>query len=156
MAPRGGEAGRVRVHTIHEASGAGGEGGGLNFWGGVTADLVDVIVEDNWAREGAGGINIGDEVALVDTDTDTLMGTMKVTEKYSIDKKHECQQVFTTTDSEHPGVQKVMEQGPVNLAGPVKVLSESYYPEMFAAIYQRPADARGAAGNEDGFVRHAG
>ena len=35
-----------------------------------------------------------------------------------------------------------MEQGPVNLAGPVKVLSESYYPEMFAAIYQRPAESR--------------
>jgi sulfate adenylyltransferase len=34
-----------------------------------------------------------------------------------------------------------MAQGPVNLAGPVKVLSESYYPEMFD-IYQRPADAR--------------
>ena len=30
----------------------------------------------------------------------------------------------------------------MNLAGPVKVLSESYYPEMFAEIYQRPAEAR--------------
>ncbi len=72
------------------------------------------------------------------------MGTMKVDEKYSIDKDHECKQVFRTTDPEHPGVQKVMEQGPVNLAGPVKVLSESYYPEMFAGIYQRPAEARKA------------
>ncbi len=35
-----------------------------------------------------------------------------------------------------------MAQGAVNLAGPVKVLSESYYPEMFASIYQRPAEAR--------------
>jgi sulfate adenylyltransferase len=34
-----------------------------------------------------------------------------------------------------------MEQADVNLAGPVKVLSESYYPETFA-IYQRPAEAR--------------
>ena len=30
----------------------------------------------------------------------------------------------------------------MNLAGPVKVLSESYYPEMFKEIYQRPAEAR--------------
>ena len=67
---------------------------------------------------------------------------MKVEEKYSIDKDYECEQVFRTTDTEHPGVQKVMAQGPVNVAGPVKVLSESYYPEMFAGIYQRPADAR--------------
>lgn len=84
----------------------------------------------------------GEEVALWDTETDALMGTMKVEEKYSIDKAHECQQVFRTTEAKHPGVQKVMEQGPVNLAGPVKVLSESFFPEMFGSIYQRPAEAR--------------
>jgi len=91
----------------------------------------------------ADGVFVGSEVALLDTETDAVMGTMKVTEKYSIDKKHECQKIFATTDEAHPGVQKVMEQGPVNLAGPVKVLSESYYPEMFD-IYQRPAESRKA------------
>ena len=90
----------------------------------------------------ADSIKDGEEVALWDTETDSLMGTMKVTEKYVIDKEHECQQVFTTTDDNHPGVKKVMGQADVNLAGPVKVLSESYYPEMFSEIYQRPADAR--------------
>jgi sulfate adenylyltransferase len=90
----------------------------------------------------ADSIDIGEEVALLDTETDTILGTMKVTEKYTIDKEFECKHVFTTTDTEHPGVQKVMAQEPVNLAGPVKVLSESYYPEMFSEIYQRPEDAR--------------
>jgi sulfate adenylyltransferase len=90
----------------------------------------------------ADSIKEGEEVALWDTETDALMGTMKVTEKYVIDKEHECQQIFTTTDDNHPGVKKVMGQADVNLAGPVKVVSESYYPEMFADIYQRPADAR--------------
>jgi sulfate adenylyltransferase len=90
----------------------------------------------------ADSIEIGEEVALFDTETEAIMGTMKVTEKYGIDKTHECQQVFATTDEEHPGVKKVMAQPPVNLAGPVKVLSESYYPEMFSEIYQRPADSR--------------
>jgi sulfate adenylyltransferase len=93
-------------------------------------------------QEVADSIQIGEEVALFDTETEAIMGTMTVTEKYAIDKAHECQQVFKTTDEEHPGVQKVMAQGPVNLAGPVKVLSESYYPEMFSEIYQRPADSR--------------
>ncbi len=93
-------------------------------------------------KELADSIKAGQEVALFDVETEAIMGTMKVTEKYSIDKEHECKQIFTTTDSAHPGVQKVMQQGPVNLAGPVKVLSESYYPEMFADIYQRPTDAR--------------
>jgi len=90
----------------------------------------------------AASIAIGEEVALWDLETDSLMGTMKVEEKYSIDKAHECKQVFRTNDSAHPGVQKVMEQEDVNLAGPVKVVSESYYPEMFKGIYQRPAEAR--------------
>ena len=90
----------------------------------------------------AGSIKKGEEVALWDVETDGLMGTMKVTEKYGIDKAHECRQIFRTTDEKHPGVQKVMAQGAVNLAGPVKVVSESYYPEMFGSIYQRPAEAR--------------
>jgi sulfate adenylyltransferase len=90
----------------------------------------------------ADAIGKGEEVALWDTETDALMGTMRVEEKYGIDKDHECRQVFRTTDTKHPGVEKVLAQGAVNLAGPVKVLSESYYPEMFPSIYQRPSEAR--------------
>ncbi|HUB77484.1 MAG TPA: sulfate adenylyltransferase [Bryobacteraceae bacterium] len=93
-------------------------------------------------EEHAKSFAIGEEVALWDTETEAIMGTMKVTEKYHIDKDYECQQVFKTKDPAHPGVQKVMEQGAVNIAGPVKVLSESYYPEMFQGIYQRPSEAR--------------
>ena len=49
--------------------------------------------------------------------------TMKVTDKYTIDKAHECMQVYKTTDAAHPGVKMVMDQAKYNLAGPVKVLS---------------------------------
>ncbi len=87
-------------------------------------------------------VAIGEEVALWDTETSELMGTMKVTEKYTIDKGHECKQVFKTADPNHPGVQKVMEQAPVNLAGPINVVSESFFPEEFKGIYQRPVEAR--------------
>ena len=87
-------------------------------------------------------IALGEEVALWDVETDSLVGTMKVTEKYTIDKAHECKQVFRTNDPKHPGVAKVMEQAGVNLAGPVKVLSESFFPEEFKGIYQHPAEAR--------------
>ncbi|MGA8186265.1 MAG: sulfate adenylyltransferase [Terriglobia bacterium] len=93
-------------------------------------------------EELAKSISIGEEVALWDTETNELMGTMKVTEKYGIDKELECNEVFKTADPAHPGVQKVMEQAPVNLAGPVKVLSESFFPEEFKGIYQTPAEAR--------------
>lgn len=99
---------------------------------------ITLSAEEEYAKS----IAAGDEVALWDTETESIMGTMKVMEKYAIDKDYECKQVFRTTDPAHPGVQKVMEQGGVNLAGPVKVVSESYYPEMFPGIYQRPAEAR--------------
>ncbi len=92
----------------------------------------------------ADSIKEGEEVALVDEESGEIMGTMKVTEKYTIDKEHECKQVFRTTDSEHPGVAKVMAQGEVNLAGPVKVLSEGKFPEEFKGVYMRPAETRKA------------
>jgi sulfate adenylyltransferase len=93
-------------------------------------------------RDVADGIKVGEEVALVDEETDEIMGILKVSEKYAIDKEYECKQVFRTTDPEHPGVAKVLSQGEINLAGSVVALSESYYPEMFKDVYMRPAESR--------------
>jgi len=90
----------------------------------------------------ADSLKPNEEVALWDTENDNLMGTMKVTEKYSIDKAYECKEVFKTTDEAHPGVKMVMAQAEMNLAGPVQVLSESYFPEEFKGLYQRPSEAR--------------
>jgi sulfate adenylyltransferase len=90
----------------------------------------------------ADSIPNGSEVALVDGASGEIMGTMKVTEKYSIDKAHECQTVFKTTDIEHPGVKMVMSQGDVNLAGPVKVLSQGEFPTKYADTYMTPAQTR--------------
>ena len=87
-------------------------------------------------------VKAGDELALVDGDTGTTIATMQVTEKYTIDKDFECKAVFTTTDTEHPGVAKVAAQGKYNLAGPVKVISESFYPKQFKGLYHRPAESR--------------
>lgn len=87
-------------------------------------------------------ISEGSKIKLVDDESGELIGMMDVTEKYTIDKNYECKKVFQTEDMEHPGVQKVMAQGKYNLAGPVKVFSESYYPEKFKAIYKRPAESR--------------
>ncbi|HAK59862.1 MAG TPA: sulfate adenylyltransferase [Nitrospiraceae bacterium] len=93
-------------------------------------------------KEVADTIKKGEDVTLVDDETGEVMATMKVNEKYGIDKTHECKQVYQTTDLEHPGVKKVMEQGDVNLAGPVKVLSEAHYPESHKDLYMTPADTR--------------
>jgi sulfate adenylyltransferase len=90
----------------------------------------------------ADSIRTGAEIALVDPESDEILATMRVTEKYAIDKAHECAMVFRTTDAEHPGVKMVMEQGEVNLAGPVQVLSSGGFPEKYGALYMTPAQTR--------------
>ena len=75
-------------------------------------------------------------------DDGEILATMKVTEKYAIDKAHECMSVFRTTDPEHPGVKMVMEQGEVNLAGPVKVLSDGGFKAKYGALFMTPAETR--------------
>ncbi|MHB8621033.1 MAG: sulfate adenylyltransferase, partial [Chloroflexota bacterium] len=84
----------------------------------------------------------GSDVALIDDETGELMGSLRVEDAYRIDKAHECRQVFKTTDEQHPGVAKVLAQGEINLAGPVKVFSESFYPETYNAVYFRPDEVR--------------
>jgi len=105
----------------------------------------------------ADAINIGDEIALYDPEGKEMMATMNVTEKFEMtqaDKEYECEKVFmgegtkTTKDfwevarDDHPGVQMVMNQKDVNLAGTVKVLSEGDYPIKYKGIYQRPEESR--------------
>jgi sulfate adenylyltransferase len=94
------------------------------------------------SNEQAGTLSIGEEVALVDDESGELMGSMKIEEKYSIDKGHECREVFKTDDPKHPGVLMVMNQGDINLAGPVKVFSEGTFPTEFEGIYMTPAETR--------------
>jgi len=90
-------------------------------------------------------IKAGAEIALVGTrldGTDEILATMKVSEKYVIDKAHECMQVYKTTDLEHPGVKMVMAQGKYNLAGPIKVLSTGGFKEKYGAQFMTPAETR--------------
>ncbi|OBQ57565.1 sulfate adenylyltransferase [Halodesulfovibrio spirochaetisodalis] len=104
----------------------------------------------------ADAIAVGEEIALVRDGI--VFATMKVEEKFEMteaDKKWECEKVFKGEGEEsaddvfwkialddHPGVQMVMAQKEVNLAGPVKVLSEGEYPAEYEGVYLRPAEVR--------------
>ncbi len=101
---------------------------------------IPITVSTN--KEIADKIKIGDEIALYSDEYGEIVATMKVEEKYKIDKEFECKNVYKTTDLEHPGVKMVMDQAEINLAGPVKVLSEGPNPEHFKGIYQRPEESR--------------
>lgn len=94
------------------------------------------------AKDIADSIGGEEQVALADAETGEILAIMEVREKYSIDKQFEATHVYRTTDAKHPGVAKVLEQGEVNLAGPVKVLSEGDYPEKYPDLYIRPAQSR--------------
>jgi len=93
-------------------------------------------------KAAADSIQTGQDIALVDPDDGSILATMKVTEKYAIDKAHECATVFKTTDMEHPGVKMVMEQGDINLAGPIKVLSQGDFPEKYGDLFLSPKQTR--------------
>ena len=87
-------------------------------------------------------VAVGSDIALADPDGGELLATMRVTEKYPIDKAHECASVFGTTDPAHPGVKMVMQQPGVNLAGPVKVLSDGGFKAKYGALFMTPAETR--------------
>jgi sulfate adenylyltransferase len=90
----------------------------------------------------AASFKTGNDVALLDADGGEALATMKVTEKYAINKAHECASVFRTTDPAHPGVKMVMAQGDVNLAGPVTVLSDGGFKAKYGALFMTPAETR--------------
>lgn len=108
------------------------------------------------SKADADAIKVGDEVAL-EADGE-IYATMKISEKFEMseaDKKWECEKVFKGEGEEsaddkfwkiamedHPGVKMVMAQKEVNLAGPVKVLSEGEYPAKYKGVYLTPAEVR--------------
>ena len=118
-------------------------------WRGVCVDMKmssglfwPIPITLSAEQDLADSIGIEEEVALVDGESGEIMGIMDVTEKYTIDRTLECEHIYRTTDENHPGVQKVLEQGPVNLAGRVTALSEGVYPEQYKGLYMRPAETR--------------
>jgi sulfate adenylyltransferase len=90
----------------------------------------------------ADGVHTGEQAALVDGESGAILGILTLREKYTIDKDIECFEVYRTKDTAHPGVEKVMRQGEINLAGPVAVLSEGHFPQTYKGLYHRPAETR--------------
>jgi len=118
-------------------------------WQGVCDDMkmadglfwpIPVTLSTDTAT--ADSIAEGSDVALVNEETGEIMGSMTVTEKYTIDKEHECNAVYKTTEMDHPGVVMVMGQEDVNLAGNVKVFSTGGFKEEYGDQFMTPAETR--------------
>jgi len=122
---------------------------GREDWEGICKELTmatgifwPIPITLSISGDNAARIKEGSEVGLLDGESGELMGTMKVEQKYAIDKGYECKEVFKTDDPKHPGVAKVMAQGAFNLAGQVRVFSELDYPRRFTDLYARPEETR--------------
>lgn len=64
----------------------------------------------------------GGKVALTD-DKNRVLAVMQIEEKYRHEKKKECESVYKTAETAHPGVAVTMSQGDVCLSGPLQVLT---------------------------------
>jgi len=96
----------------------------------------------------ADSIAIGQTVALAEPDPDApggerLLGVLTVSEKFSYDKAIEAQEVYRTTDAEHPGVARIYAQGDVCLAGDIWVFDRpKEVVTTFGDIRLTPAETR--------------
>ncbi len=96
----------------------------------------------------ADSIAVGQTVALAEPDPDApggerLLGVLTVSEKFTYDKAAEAQEVYRTTEAEHPGVARIYAQGDVCLAGDIWVFDRpKEVVSTFGDIRLTPAETR--------------
>ncbi len=92
------------------------------------------------AEETAASLTEGSLVRL-DDNSGKFIGVLELTQKYTYDKSREVVCVYRTDDEKHPGVKVIYQQGTVNLAGPVYLLTRDPHP-LFPAYQIDPAVSR--------------
>ncbi|MFW5437141.1 sulfate adenylyltransferase [Paenibacillus apiarius] len=98
----------------------------------ITLAVPDYIAET---------LTIGSTAAIIGEEDGVIYGTIDIESKYVVDQLKEAEQVFKTTDTEHPGVQKLLERPDSYVGGNVHVL-QRVQPEQFGQYYFDPADTR--------------
>lgn len=95
-------------------------------------------------RDQADRLKIGSEVALLDQ-SGSPVGTLLLAEKFGYDKEKEAKKVYGTTDTLHPGVGRLMEQGDVLLGGEIQVFARPA--RVFPQYHLDPLQTREAFQN---------
>lgn len=91
------------------------------------------------SAENAAESEIGSPVALRNESGD-LVAILDLQEKYASDLEREALKVYRTTETAHPGVAALYQQGPVLLAGPITVIDRP--PTKFPAYRLDPVETR--------------
>jgi sulfate adenylyltransferase len=81
----------------------------------------------------------GDDVALYQNEH--LLGVLHLAEKYTYDKGREAELVYRTTDTAHPGVRALYEQGEWLLGGRISLLNRQRY-LSFTEYRRDPSETR--------------
>ena len=93
------------------------------------------------SEQEAAELSIEERIALVGERDDIVYGVLEVGSIYKVDQHYEARQVFKTTDSEHPGVKKLLERSPIYIGGSVQVLHRPR-PDRFTEFYYDPEQTR--------------
>lgn len=92
------------------------------------------------SQEVAATLTPGQKIAL-ENQAGQLFALMTLEEKFTYDKTLEAQQVYRTTDENHPGVAVLYSQGEVYLAGEITLLQRDPHP-LFPRYQLDPQDSR--------------
>jgi len=93
------------------------------------------------SEQEAAELSIEERIALVGERDDIVYGVLEVGSIYKVDQHYEARQVFKTTDSEHPGVKKLLERSPIYIGGSVQLLHRPR-PDRFTEFYYDPEQTR--------------
>jgi sulfate adenylyltransferase len=85
----------------------------------------------------------GDSIEL-SSDEGKPLGTLRVEEVFERDLEQEAEQVYLTTDQEHPGVAAIYEEGVRCVAGPIESAALPDHEDAFMRRYLTPEESRRA------------
>lgn len=95
----------------------------------------------------AGSIKAGDQIALKDPNVDgepvlAVQQVEAIESLSSTEIETLTQQVFGTTDRDHPGVAEFIAQGTILISGPIQVLNYSYFDKEFPDTFRTAVQIR--------------
>ncbi|MDP5276915.1 sulfate adenylyltransferase [Chengkuizengella axinellae] len=92
-------------------------------------------------KEDTGRLEVGKQAVLVGEQDGIPYAIIQVESIYDVDQSYEAEKVFKTSDSEHPGVQKLYTKPSTYVGGSIKVLNRPQ-PEKFNDFYFDPVQTR--------------
>lgn len=109
----------------------------------------------NVNREVIAGLNIGDDICLADQQGEPV-AILAIEDLFAYDREHRAQQLFGTTDRNHPGVDSIYRRmGETALGGTLHLLNRVHW-GPFERLRQEPKDTWKLFYEEKGFKSVAG